>query len=818
MEKKLEEIIATVSEGEKQQAFLLKLSDALRMLANPIDIEATVTKIALDFMEADWCYYCTIEEDNLIILRDAVRGDLPSVAGTYLISNYALFKTTLDAGRPIVVNDVHTTDILDEELKQLCIQLQNIAFINVPVIKNGKPVGMLSLVQSSPRKWTNQEVQLTIETAERTWAAVERAKVEEALRKSEEKYQTLFNSIDEAVSTIDVIFDHESRATDFHFIENNAAFTRLTGLPEDVIGKRWLEIVPTIDPFVAEIFERVIRTGEAVRAENYVKELDIWHNTYFTLSGGPGSNRITCVYSDITERKQAEEKIKESEDRFRSMANASPVFIWILDTNGLSSYYNKTFLDFLGVSKNEDISDWGKIVHPDDVQTTLDIINTAISERRSYAFECRLLRADGQWRWVLAQGNPRLNANNEFLGFVGSSIDITERKLFEKELMEAKIAAENAAKSKQQFLANMSHEIRTPLNSILGFANVLFKTELSIAQEEYLQAIKTSGELLNLLINDILDLAKVDAGKMTFENKPFEIRKTLNTILHSFELKIKEKNLSLIKEYDSKIPSMVRGDSLRLNQIILNLLSNAVNFTHEGKIILRVKLLQENEENMNLEFAVTDSGIGIAADKINSIFNLFEQAELSTTNAYGGTGLGLAIVKQLVAAQGGSINLKSKVGEGSTFSFILPFRKTTIQLQEKIEIPVLNTIVKNLHVLVAEDVALNQLLIKIFLSDLGFEYEIVENGKIAIEKMQTNTYDIILMDLQMPEMIGFEDTEYIRKTLKSHIPIIALTADVTTINISKCKEFGMNDYVSKPIDENLLLSKIIALVNRSDNF
>ena len=517
MEKKLEEMIATVNGGEKQQAFLLKLSDALRMLTNPIDIEATVTKIALDFMAADWCHYCTIEEDNLIILRDAVRGDLASVAGTYLISNYALFKTALDAGRPFVVDDVHTTDILDEGLKQLCIQLQNIAFINVPVIKNGKAVGMLSLVQSSPRKWTNQEVQLTMETAERTWAAVERARAEEALRKSEEKYRTLFNSIDEAVSTIEVIFDHESSATDFRFIENNAAFTRLTGLPEDVIGKRWLEIVPMIDPFVAEIFERVIRTGEAVRAENYVKDLDIWHNTYFTLSGSAGSNRITCVYSDITERKQAEEKIKESEDRFRTMADASPVLIWILDANGLSSYYNKTFLDFLGVSKDEGISDWGKIVHPEDIKSTSDTINTAIAERRSYALELRLLRADGQWRWVLAQGNPRLGTHDEFLGFVGSSVDITERKLVEKELTEAKVSAENTAKSKQQFLNNMSHEIRTPLNSILGFANVLFKTELSVVQKEYLQAIKTSGELLNLLINDILDLAKVDAGKMTFK-------------------------------------------------------------------------------------------------------------------------------------------------------------------------------------------------------------------------------------------------------------------------------------------------------------
>lgn len=396
--------------------------------------------------------------------------------------------------------------------------------------------------------------------------------------------------------------------------------------------------------------------------------------------------------------------------------------------------------------------------------------------------------------------------------------DLIDRKKTEDKLREAKVFAENAVKFKQQFLSNMSHEIRTPLNSILGFANVLLKTKLDAEQKEFLQAVITSGHSLNLLINDILDLAKVDAGKMTFVKQPFEIRKSIEAILYSFDLKIKEKNLKLIKEYDSKIPSILLGDSVRLNQIILNLISNAVKFTHKGKIIQSVKLLHEDEENVNIEFTVTDTGIGIAANKINSIFNLFEQAELSTSNSYGGTGLGLAIVKQLIEEQGGSISLSSKLGEGSTFSFILPFGKTNIKSKEKIQIPTLNSEIKTLRVLVAEDVALNQLLIKIILNDFGFEYEIVGNGKLAVEKMQTNTYDIILMDMQMPEMNGFEATEYIRKTLKSHIPIIALTADVTTIDVSKCKDFGMDDYISKPINEGLLYSKIMELIKSKNNY
>jgi two-component system CheB/CheR fusion protein len=401
--------------------------------------------------------------------------------------------------------------------------------------------------------------------------------------------------------------------------------------------------------------------------------------------------------------------------------------------------------------------------------------------------------------------------NHEELVLLAFS-DITANKLFEKELMDAKIFAENATKSKQQFLSNMSHEIRTPLNSILGFTNVLLKTELGIEQKEFVHAIKTSGKSLNLLVNDILDLAKVDAGKMIFAKQPFEIFKSIDSILHSFNLKIKEKNLELVKEYDNKIPAMLLGDSIRLNQIVLNLISNAVKFTFNGKIGIGLKLLQEDKENITIEFAISDTGIGIATDKVKSIFNIFEQAGFSTTNSYGGTGLGLAIVKQLIEAQGGRIHLKSKLGKGSTFTFTIPFAKTSIQSEIDVEGVKLDNSINTIRVLVAEDVLLNQLLIKILLNDFGFLYDIVGNGKLAIEKLQTNSYDIVLMDLQMPEMNGFETTNYIRQTMHSQIPIIALTADVTNADFAKCKEMGMDDYISKPINENLLYSKIIALV------
>ena len=382
-------------------------------------------------------------------------------------------------------------------------------------------------------------------------------------------------------------------------------------------------------------------------------------------------------------------------------------------------------------------------------------------------------------------------------------------------LRKSKEHAEELVKFKDRFLSNMSHEIRTPMNAIIGFTKVVLKTDLTAKQTEYLSAIKTSGDSLIVLINDILDLAKVDAGKMTFEKVPFRMALSISAMLHLFEIKIQEKNLTLIKEYDDKIPSVLLGDQLRLHQIILNLLSNAVKFTNDGKITVSVRLISEDEEQAVIAFSVADTGMGIEDDKLEKIFENFQQATSGTSRLFGGTGLGLAIVKQLVEAQGGTVSVKSKVNEGTVFSFSLVFQKTNAKTEPETELLKLNADIKNIKVLVVEDIALNQLLMKTILEDFGFEPHIAGNGKIAVEKLETGSYDVILMDLQMPEMNGFEATRHIRSILKSDIPIIALTADVTTVDLAKCRAVGINDYISKPVNEKLLYIKIASLVKKN---
>ena len=509
---------------------------------------------------------------------------------------------------------------------------------------------------------------------------------------------------------------------------------------------------------------------------------------------------------------------KEMSQYVRSLIEASRDPLITISIKGKITDVNEAMTTVTGESREDLINTDFKIYFTNPEKAS-EIYKEVF--RKGFVIDYPLTIIDGELTDVLFNGSVYKDGKGNILGAVIVARDITEQKKIAAELIKAKItaelaatSAENSVKSKQQFLSNMSHEIRTPMNAIIGFTKIVLKTELNTKQKEYLQAIKMSGDALIVLINDILDLAKVDSGKMTFEKSPFKLAMSFSAMLHLFEIKIQEKNLKLIKEYDTRIPEVLLGDSVRLHQILLNLVGNAVKFTSKGTIKVKVALLEENEKNVTLEFSVIDTGIGIANDKLKTIFENFQQASIGTSRLFGGTGLGLAISKQLIEQQGGQISVKSELKKGSTFSFVITLQKTNELVESETEIADEGIKANNIKVLVVEDIALNQFLMKTLMDDFGFEKDIAGNGEIAIKKLQENVYDIILMDLQMPIMNGYEATEYIRKKMKSKIPIIALSADVTSPDIDKCKAAGMNDYISKPVDDRLLFKKIIALVKK----
>ncbi len=651
---------------------------------------------------------------------------------------------------------------------------------------------------------------------------------DDMLKESENSFRKLVENLPIAVYTCDV---------DGYLSLYNKAAAKLWGR-EPVIGKdRWSGSANLFQldgkPLPLENCPMAIalKTGKLMTgyelilerpngAQRNVKQ----YPTLLYDSAGKISGAVNMV-EDITESKQA---IQYN----RSLIEASIDPMVTISTEGKILDVNEA-LTIITLATREQLigSDFKKYFdEPEEAQKVYKQIFD-----KGFAENYPLTIIDGELTPVLLTGSVYRDTRGNVLGAVVIARVITEQKRFEKELTEAKVfaelataiaeeakekaekathIAEDAVKSKQQFLSNMSHEIRTPMNAIIGFTKVVLKTELSAKQKEYLTAIKMSGDSLIVLINDILDLAKVDAGKMTFEHVPFKMALSISAMLHLFETKILEKNLELVKEYDKRIPEVLVGDPVRLHQIVLNLVSNAVKFTSKGKITVSVQLVKEDAEKVTIEFAVTDTGIGIPENKISKIFENFQQASSGTSRLYGGTGLGLAIVKQLVEPQGGRINVTSKLNEGSTFSFTLPFLKTAEEAESETALVEVDAEIRNIKVLVVEDIALNQLLMKTLLDDFGFERDIASNGKIAIEKLQAKSYDIILMDLQMPEMNGFEATEYIRNKLNSKIPIIALTADVTTVDLAKCKAVGMNDYIAKPVDERLLYSKIVGLVKK----
>ena len=370
-----------------------------------------------------------------------------------------------------------------------------------------------------------------------------------------------------------------------------------------------------------------------------------------------------------------------------------------------------------------------------------------------------------------------------------------------------------ASSVKENFLANMSHEIRTPLNAILGFTNILQKTKLDPQQRQHIQIIQSSGNNLLTIVNDILDLSKIEAGMMRIEEAPFRVADVMATVQQMLSPKAEEKNLQLILKVDEEIPETVCGDAVRLTQVLVNLVSNSIKFTEEGGVYVRVTPYKKSGDSITLEFVVRDTGIGIPKDKQRFIFERFEQAEAETTRRFGGTGLGLSIVKHLIELQKGTITLNSEEGNGTSILVELPYRITneTVPAVKNTTTTYNPSLMNNstCKILVAEDNIMNQHLIKHLLKNWGFEFDLVFNGVQAVEALKKQNYDLVLMDIQMPEMDGHTATKAIRNELKSNVPIIAMTAHAMAGEREKCINSGMNDYISKPIQEEALYNFIM---------
>ena len=648
---------------------------------------------------------------------------------------------------------------------------------------------------------------------------ITRAKAtQQALHEANENYRALIHNIPDVIWMID----------------SNDQIKFLSLNTEKVFGYSIAEcyargvsiLFDSVHPDEAEqvrrSFQLFFEEGAAFDMEFRIRRKDgewRWvHNRAIQTFEKSGLRYATGLVTDITQRKVAEESLRESEQRYRLLFERNLAGVFRCSQTGSFLDCNDAGAKILGYDSREDLI--GRSV----MDVFFDPGDKAASDQRMAQSgtasnqEVCMRRKDGSSVWVMANTTMVNGATGTEIE--GTFLDITLLKQAEEQMRLAKEAAESSNRAKSEFLANMSHEIRTPMNGVIGMIDLALDTDLTPEQRDYLATVKSSAGALLEIINDILDFSKIEARKLELERVPFSVKEVVRATVKEFSVQARNKQLSLQCEFSADLPDTAIGDPGRLRQILMNLVGNALKFTNQGEIMVRVLRLQDNA----LQFSVSDTGIGISAEKQKSIFEAFVQADTSSTRHYGGTGLGLAIVSQLVALMHGRIWLESKAGSGSTFYFTARFGLATAipasdEIQPREERPSLMP-TRKLLILIADDNLVNLRLARSLLAKQGHSTVTVGSGREALTALEQQNFDVVLMDVQMPDMDGFETTKAIRaqeRISHKHLPIVAMTAHAMIGDRDRCLAAGMDSYVTKPVDANKLFAAIADALHKDSS-
>lgn len=657
--------------------------------------------------------------------------------------------------------------------------------------------------------WLGQSVTKNTEGKEIFFSAVarditERIEKEEELKRINSRFAILLENLVDAI-----LVEDETR----HIVLVNNAFCRMFNIPLSPSQLEGMDCTQFADAgktmfvdeegFVNNIDKLLSEKRIAIGEELHTKDGRILTRNYSPITIDGESIGNLWYYSDITERKNRELIVQRSEEKYRGVLENMELGLVELDTEGKIQKVYDRFCKMFGYSRSELLGKNIAELLPSSES------GSGISDSNGLK-EVQIITKSGEEKWLLVSQAPFLNENGQVAGTLRIHYDISDRKALEQELVNAREIAENAQQAEKTYLANMSHEIRTPLNAIIGMIHLVEETDLNEEQDEYIQILKNSSELLLALISDVLDLAKIDAGTMDVQEKLFDLPSILDKLTSTFRLKASNKNLTVDHRIDPSIKKLLVGDPQLLNQILLNLLSNAEKFTESGYVRLSADIIDRQGDKVRIRFDVEDTGVGIEEAAIDKIFENFKQATTEVRDKYGGTGLGLGIVKKLADLLGGNVFVESEPGKGSCFTVELPFAEsdeliTRTVIKETTE----EMDLTRLNILLVEDNPINQKYASRLLERWSIPYRIANNGQEAVDLFQEGSYSMIFMDLQMPVMNGYEATTRIRKLEKgAAIPIIALTASTMRSKKELALETGMTDFISKPFRPSSLLEKI----------
>ncbi len=649
----------------------------------------------------------------------------------------------------------------------------------------------------------NQNLELQIESRTKSLAA------------SEQRYRMLVEQAKDLIYNID--------KEGYFLYVNSIGIQQFGYADEDIIGKRFLDFMPEEDHSTAvQYYEQFKDSSESTDYHEYrVKSADgriFWLGQNVTkVFTEEGDYFFTAVARDITKRKmaefaleQAQLSLRKSEIKYRSIIENMELGLMEVNTDGTILRIYDRFNQMLGYTGDELVGkNANEILLVKGFEKVLEQQDSNRLKGETGVYEVKLHKKDGSEIWVLISGAPFYDEHGQVTGSIGVHYNITDRKELQAELEIAKRKAVRAQQAEKAFLANMSHEIRTPLNAIIGMSHLLQDTPLNPEQKDYLEVLSSSTHLLKSLISDILDISKIDAGSLDVQMKAFQLKVLAEKLISIFKSQNDNSSVQYILDYDDKIHHSLISDHQLINQVLLNLLSNASKFTNEGSITLSIQKVANNTENhQTIRFSIIDTGIGISEEDCRLIFEEFKQANATIRAKYGGTGLGLTISNQLVKLLGGSLQVQSKEQQGSTFSFDLTLETST----ETVPVLSVNQPLKakdghqEHSILIVEDNAMNLKYISSLLNKWNLSYEICENGKEAFDKAMKQPFDIIFMDLQMPIMDGFEATQCIRSEskLNKNTPIIALTASTFLSKKRLALKAGMSDFLSKPFTPDQL--------------